>query len=402
MSQSPRQKLSPGALWLLLTFSGAQTANAVATVFVNLFMLVVAHSLTGLITFNIGYFVALTVVFYAASKVFHGRPPLVPYRWGLFLTMAFYGLLLALSHHASHLVLALGIIYGIAQGAYWFGFNLMTFDTIDRDSRMHFFGVSGAVNSITGIAAPLFSGLVISTVAGLGGYLIVFAVALALYAAALAISSGVPTGPPMHLQPIADSWRVVADRPDWAVIIKTVVVRGTREGITSLAGLFLIFFATHSAALVGIYTAATALARMTASLLVTRHVRYGRQWGSMALGVAGMIGAGLLLLGGSSWPWIFAYGVLFALTLPFYMIPSETIPMGVMDQDPDITQRRVSYTLSREVALNIGRLLTVAILAIGVHWISSPVMVIGLILLTSVAQSWNVYAMGRIISPEPG
>ncbi|POB09829.1 MFS transporter [Sulfobacillus sp. hq2] len=395
-------KLSRGALWLLITFSGAQTANAVATVFVNLFMLVVAHDLTGLITFNIGYFVALSVVFYAASKVFHGQPPLVPYRWGLFLTMAFYGLLLLLSHHAGHMILTLGIIYGIAQGSYWFGFNLMTFDTIDKDSRMHFFGMSGAINSIAGVAAPLFSGFIISTFSGLGGYLIVFAAALALYAAALIVSSGVPMGPPMHLQPVTDSWRVVAERPDWALIIKTVVIRGTREGITSISGLFLIFFATHNAALVGIYTAATALARMAASLLVTRHVRDSRQMQAMSLGVAGIIGAGLLLLAGSSWPWIFAYGVLFALTLPFYMIPSETIPMGVMDNDPQITQRRVSYTLSREVALNVGRLLTVAILSIGVHWIAAPVMVIILILATSVIQIWNVWAMGRIITPEIG
>ncbi|PSR37981.1 MAG: hypothetical protein C7B44_00820, partial [Sulfobacillus thermosulfidooxidans] len=266
----------------------------------------------------------------------------------------------------------------------------------------HFFGMSGAINSIAGVAAPLFSGFIISTFSGLGGYLIVFAAALALYAAALIVSSGVPMGPPMHLQPVTDSWRVVAERPDWALIIKTVVIRGTREGITSISGLFLIFFATHNAALVGMYTAATALARMAASLLVTRHVRDSRQMQAMSLGVAGIIGAGLLLLAGSSWPWIFAYGVLFALTLPFYMIPSETIPMGVMDNDPQITQRRVSYTLSREVALNVGRLLTVAILSIGVHWIAAPVMVIILILATSVIQIWNVWAMGRIITPEIG
>ncbi len=396
-----RRKLSRGALWLLLTFSGAQTANAVANVFVSLFMLVVTHNLSGLITFNIGYFIALTVVFYASAKIFHGKPPLVPYRWGLLLTMAFYGLLLALSRNAGHLIFVLGIIYGIAQGAYWFGYNLMTFDTIDRDSRMHFFGISGAVTSVTGVVAPLFSGFVIATVAGIGGYLLVFAAALALYTAALIISSGVPTGPPMQLQPITDSWKVIADHKDWAQIIKTVIVRGTREGITGLAGLFLIYFATKSAALVGVYTAVTALARMAASLLVTRHVHYGRQIGSMALGVAGITGAGLLLLAGSSWPWVFGYGALFALTLPFYMIPAETIPMGIMDDDPLITQRRVSYTLSREVALNIGRLLTIMVLAIAIHWIAAPAMVIALIIATSAIQIWNVAIMGAILSPRP-
>jgi YQGE family putative transporter len=264
---------------------------------------------------------------------------------------------------------------------------------------MHFFGMVGAVTSVTGVAAPLFSGLVISMVAGIGGYLLVFAAALALYTVALILSSGVPTGPPMQLQPMSDSWQVIADRKDWAQIIKTVIVRGTREGITGIAGLFLIYFATKSAALVGIYTAVTALARMTASLLVTRHVRYGHQIGSMVLGVAGITGAGLLLLGGSSWPWVFGYGALFALTLPFYMIPAETIPLGIMDKDPRITQRRVSYTLSREVGLNIGRLLTVIILALALHWVAAPVMIIILIIATSVIQSWNVYIMARILSP---
>ncbi len=392
-----RFKLSQGALWLLLTFSGAQTANAVATVFVNLFMLVLAHNLSGLILFNIGYFVPLTATFYVAAKIFHDKPPLLPYRIGLLLTMVFYATLLGLSHHANQLIFVLGFFYGVAQGFYWFGFNLMTFDTIDPMLRMRFFGMSGAINSVTGIVAPLFSGFVISTLPGLGGYLIVFAAALALYSAAFVLSQGVPKGPPMQLRPVMDSWHIITERPKWAAIIKTVVVRGTREGIANLAGLFLIFVATHNAAYVGVYTALNALARMTSSLLITRHVRHGRQIAFMTTGIAGVSGAGMLLLAGQTWPWILAYGVLFGLSLPFYMVPSENIPLSIMDQDPEITQRRVSYTLSREVALNIGRLFTLALLALGTLWLTPRVMIIGLIILTSVAQFWNVPVMHAMV-----
>lgn len=395
-------RLSRGALWLLLTFSGAQTANAIANVFVNLFMLVVAHNLSGLITFNIGYFVSLTITFYTAAKIFHDKPPLLPYRVGLLFTMLFYAALLVLSHSAQHLIFALGFTYGIAQGFYWFGFNLMTFDTIDPQLRMRFFGLSGAVNSVMGILAPLFSGFIISTIPRIGGYLVVFAAALILYTLAFILSQGVPEGPPMHLQPIMDSWRVMAEHRNWAAIIKTIVVRGTREGITNLAGLFLIFLATHSAAIVGIYTALNALARMTASLLVTRHVHYGRQIAFMTLGVIGMSGAGLLLIVGRSWPWLLAYGILFGLSLPFYMIPSENIPLTIMDQDPLITERRVSYTLSREVALNIGRLFTIFLLAVSIRWFSQAGTIIALIILTSLSQFWNISVMATMVpSPSP-
>ena len=396
-----RFKLSQGALWLLFTFSGAQTANAVATVFVNLFMLVLAHNLSGLVLFNIGYFVPLTVTFYVAAKIFHDKPPLLPYRIGLLLTMVFYATLLALSHHANQLIFALGFFYGVAQGFYWFGFNLMTFDTIDPMLRMRFFGMSGAINSITGILAPLFSGFVISTIPGLRGYLIVFDAALALYSAAFLLSQGVPKGPPMQLQPAMDSWHIITEHRDWAAIIKTVVVRGTREGIANLAGLFLIFIATHNAAYVGIYTALNALARMTSSLLITRHVRHGRQIAFMTIGVAGVSGAGILLLAGQSWPWILAYGVLFGFSLPFYMVPSENIPLSVMDRDPQITRRRVSYTLGREVALNIGRLFTLAVLALGTLWLPSKIVIIGLIIVTSVSQFWNVPVMAAMVPQSP-
>ncbi len=390
-------RLSRGALWLLFTFSGAQTANAIAAVFVNLFMLVLAHNLSGLVLFNIGYFVPLTVTFYVAAKIFHDKPPLLPYRIGLLLTMIFYATLLILSHHANQLIFFLGFFYGVAQGFYWFGFNLMTFDTIDPALRMRFFGMSQALNSITGILAPLFAGFIISTIPGLGGYLIVFAAALTLYSVAFFLSQGVPKGPPMHLQPVIDSWRIITEYRNWAAIIKTIAVRGTREGIANLAGLFLIFMATHNAAYVGIYTALNALARMASSLLITRHVRYGRQIAFMTLGVAGISGAGILLVVGQSWPWVLAYGVLFGLSLPFYMIPSENIPLSVMDQDPQITVRRVSYTLSREVALNTGRLLTLAVLALGTLWLPQETMIIGLIILTSISQFWNISIMAGMV-----
>ncbi len=390
-------RLSRGALWLLFTFSGAQTANAVATVFVNLFMLVLAHNLSGLVTFNIGYFVPLTVTFYAAAKIFHDKPPLIPYRLGLLITILFYGTLLGLSHKAHELIFLLGFFYGVAQGFYWFGLNLMTFDTIDPHQRMRFFGLSGAVNSVTGIVAPLFSGVLISAISGIGGYLVVFATALALYTVSFVLSQGVPKGPPMHLRPVSDSWKIITEHRSWAAIIKTIIVRGTREGITGLAGIFLIFVATHNAAMVGIYTALSAGARMIASLLTTRHARHGRQITFMVMGVTGISGAGLLLMMGHSWPWILGYGALFGLSLPFYMVPSENIPLSVMDQDPLITQRRVSYTLSREVALNTGRLFTLLVLALGTVWVNQEAIIIALIVLTSLSQFWNISVMAPMV-----
>ncbi|MBX5465905.1 MAG: MFS transporter [Firmicutes bacterium] len=388
--------MTPEVWSLLLTFSGAQAANAVASVFLNLFVFVVSGQLGGLVAFDAAYFFSLTFVFYAAAAWFRNRPPLAPYRGGLVLTIAFYAVILGLNRGASHYVALLGLLYGVAQGVYWFGVNLMSFDTVPRDHRIAFYGYSGAIQSVTRVVGPGLGGLLTGLLPGLGGYLVVFGLGMVLYAGALAASLRVPLGPPMRTGGAAESLRLYRTRPDWRLAFHTIAVRGTREGIAGIAGVYLVYLATGAGWAVGAYAALTALAQMVSSLAVTRWTTVERRAASILAGSVGMtVGASLLLVG-ASWPWVFAYGAVSALAMPFYTIPNAAVPLDVMDRDPAIADHRVSYTLSREVALNVGRLASIGLLAAGAGALGGPLALAALLVGTSAAQAWIAQAVRRL------
>ncbi len=391
------ESLSSATRWLVLTFAGSTAAGTIASVFVNLFVFVVSGQLSSLALFNGAYFFSLTFVFYFTGYLFRKSSPLVPYRWGLVLTASFYGVLLMLFHHASQYILVLGLLQGVSQGFFWFGANLMTFDTVAPAQRIRFYGVNSAVGSVLGVAGPLLGGALVELMPGLRGYLLVFSLAMGLYAATFAISFSVPEGPPLGNEPLSFSLVLHRVIPFWKEALKTLMVRGTREAMSGLAGVYLIYIATSNAWVVGVYSSVSAFTRMLGSLVVSRRVLPASRPRAMWWGVAGMTaGACFLFLLRLSWGWIFVYTVFASFSMPWFTVPNEAIPLDVMDRDPDVSRHRVAFMLSREMGLNTGRLASMVLLMTLYLWRQSPFMLVGMVVLTSLAQSWVAWMGSQI------
>jgi YQGE family putative transporter len=403
MSESQRHRVSlpPGAQALLFAYTSAMAAVAVATVFLNLYVFTLAGTLGSLLAFNIGYYLVLTFVFYAAAWAFRGRSPLVPFRWGLALTAAFFGALAAIGRQAGGLAGPIGGLFGVAQGVFWFGVNLMSFDAVPPDARLVFFGSSAAVNSITGVLGPLGGAALVGWLGGIQGDLVLFALAGLFFVLALGVSYRVPPGPPMHIGRLSEGHRVVADQVLWRKTVQTLVIRGSREGVSGLVGVYLVYTATGASWAIGVYAALTAAMRALGSMWVAGRVRPETRLKALAMGTGGMVAGAVLLLIWRSWPFVFLYGVLTGLTLPFYSVPNAALPLDVMDKDNRIAERRVGYILSREWALNGGRLASLVLLALLAPAWGGSVALVGLLLATSVGQI-GLVALARVIWPAVG
>lgn len=401
MSANPNlEPLTPATRWLVLTFAGSTTASTIASTFVNLFVFVVSGQLSALALFTGAYFFSLTFVFYLTGYLFRRASPLVPYRWGLVMTASFYAVLLVLLHHAAHYIVWLGLLQGVSQGFFWFGANLMTFDTVAPGQRIRFYGINSAVGSVSGVAGPLLGGALVGLLPGLRGYLVVFSVAMLVYGATFVISFSVPPGPPLGNEPLRLSWALPRTMPLWKEAMKTLVVRGTREAMSGLAGVYLIYITTKSAWVVGVYSSVSALLRMVGSLVVSRRITPEWRTRSMWGGVGGMtLGAAFLFLLHDGWVWIFVFAVISSFSMPWFTIPNEAIPLDVMDRDPAITHHRVAFMLSREMSLNTGRLASMVMLMGLYLWHKSPLMLVGMVVASSMAQGW-VASMGHHIWRE--
>lgn len=390
-------RLSPATRWLVLTFAGSTTASTIASTFVNLFVFVVSGDLAALALFNGAYFFSLTFVFYLTGYLFRRSSPLIPYRWGLVMTAAFYGVLLILVHQAAHDIVWLGLAQGVSQGFFWFGVNLMTFDTVAPTQRIRFYGINSAVSSVSGVGGPLLGGALVGLLPGLKGYVAVFAIAMAVYALTFAISFRVPKGPALGRERLSLSLRLPGLIPLWKEAMKTLMVRGTREAMSGLAGVYLIYVTTRSAWVVGVYSSVSALLRMVGALAVSRTVRPASRSRAMWWGVLGMtVGALFLFLMRVNWLWIFAFAVIGSFSMPWFTVPNEAIPLDVMDRDPEVTHHRVVFMLSRELSLNTGRLASMVVLMALYSWHRSPFMLVGMVVASSMVQAWVAWAGSRI------
>lgn len=398
MDRTRLEPLTQATRRLLWTYGGSNVAGALASTFVNLFIFVVTGQLKALAIFNGVYFISLTFVFYGVAWLFKRKTPLFAYQWGLVLTTLFYISLLALLTRASFYIGWLGLFYGVAQGVFWFGVNLMTFDTVPAQQRIRFYGVSSALGSVTGILGPLAGGALVSAIPGIAGYVVLFLLATIMYGLTFLLSLKVEPGPILGRIPLTYSLVLPWRERLWSKAFSSLVIRGTREGITGLAGVFLVYIATHQAWAVGVFGGVTALVRTLTSLWVPRWVTPERRVMALWFGTLGMTVAALVLLIHTSWPFVFAYGIMTGFTMPWYMIPNAAIPLDVMDQDPKITEHRVAYTLSREIGLNLGRLFSIAVLVTLYAIDPRPVILVGLLITTSIIQGGVAHLARQIWS----
>jgi YQGE family putative transporter len=392
-----QSRLTVVARKLLWTYGGAYTASAIGQVFVNLFLFVVARTVTALMWFNIVSFIALAVTFYIAAGVFRQASPVQSFRCGLVLSAAFYALLLTPWLRTPQALVAAGTLQGMAQGFYWFGANLMTFDVVDAEQRIRFFGLDFGIAAGTSVGGPLIGSAILARVPHLTGYLIIFALATAVYAVTFALSFEIPPGPPLAIGDLWWGFRRASGRSLWTDALKMLAVTGTYDMTTGLIGLVLLYSLTHRSWLIGVYTSFGSIAFMVASFMVSRWVSRSHRTRFMMAGALGMATAAAVLYG-LHWGWVtvFVYGTGVSFSMPWFMVPDEAVALEVMDRDADIVTRRVAYMVSRETAINAGRIVPLLVLAVWYPRHPSSGLLVSVVLVACLSQTWVAYRSAQL------
>ncbi|ARM75462.1 MFS transporter [Acidianus manzaensis] len=110
-------------------------------------------------------FILFTSVFILLGYIFVGyitniyRKILTFYKIGIGLYIVFYLTLLLLNINAFHYTLFLGMLYGIAQGCYWFAWDVIFYKIPEK---MSFFNKSSYLGFISSIVSPLVYGGILS------------------------------------------------------------------------------------------------------------------------------------------------------------------------------------------------------------------------------------------------
>ena len=357
------QRLRRPSRELLTTGALVNAGLAASSIFVSLYFYVSSSgSITKMALFAFGRYGGLIVMSVAVAGAFPEVAPRKLLRAGVAVTGIFYLSLIVLGHHATSLALPLGVFNGAAQGVYWFGVNTLIYDIVESDERGRYYGFNFAFLNVVNVVGPFGAGLVIAAIGGVAGYFAVFAASSAAFAMAFLVSRRLRDTAGIGGVPVREALRLPWTQPDWGRIWTLVAFRGFKQTAGALGLIVLVALTTSSSAAQGEFAAASALAGVGTSILAGK-VSPDRRGQVMWVGAgAFVVATGLLFHAGLAS--LLAYGIVTGLVYPAVMVPVASVILEAMDTDPLVNERRGGYVLSREIAVNVGRLGAVALLLV--------------------------------------
>ncbi|WP_131849097.1 MFS transporter [Baia soyae] len=347
--------------WYLLTISALHAISlALSNTFLNVYLWKLKQNFLLIGWYNLTYHISVAVTFLFAGWLTKKVDRVIAIRLGVAIQALFYLTVLFLGTSAADYVVLLGFFIGVGSGFYWLAFNVLYFEITERENRDYFNGISGFTNSLAGIMAPILSGWIITRINHFTGYRIIFWISLGIFIAAVIVSFFLKARSSRGSYRLKEVLRIAWNRENkWHWINLAMLVQGIREGVFVFITGLLVYLTARSELTLGTFYTICNLVSLIAYYFVGKWMTPERRIkamfvGSIALGVCFL--PYLFLL--NTWS-MFVFGIGIFLFFPFYYNPILSIVFDVIGEKDENVELRVEYVVSRELALNIGRILSV-------------------------------------------
>src|SRR5437879_1319250 len=222
----------------MVLIHGAYNAAALlAGTFLSIFLWRSSHDLALIALYSGLSALMIPVAFLANGLLWRGLGAGASIRLGLFGNGAVYLLVLVLGNDTPHWVVALGLLRGVAEGFYWSGFHLVSYDTTSDRDRDRYFGAQATATWFLTAALPPAAGAIIVAGTHVGGayrgYQLVFALAAVLLMAAMVLAGRLPSGTRERLS-IPRVARLVRRNPDWQWVTRARLADGFTGSLMGL------------------------------------------------------------------------------------------------------------------------------------------------------------------------
>lgn len=388
-----------------------------STTFVNVYLWRHGGGLGVVLDYHIALFLALMPGGALAGLVIGRQNRASALRLGVAAHAAFFLAVLVLGRGAPAWAWPLGALMGAGMGFYYVALSVMVLDLSPDGRAGPLVGAMDRARLAAMTVTPFAAAFAIDRLSPARGYPAVFAASLVLFVAA-AIYSGRLAGR-RDGRPLAIVATLVRPRRRWRRFLWAQALRGVRDGVFLFLAGILVFERVHSEIVLGLF----ALATGAISWLLTRHVaarvaERGRRLAFMALGVALSVAAALsLALLPGLWG-VAPFGLFEALAVPLVAVPFSSESYALVAEDRDSSHRGVGYMVAREVPLNFGRLVGVALLLVVTEVLPQPWFLALALVVLSLANvaAWLVLrglerpawaagalpALGRLAAAPPG
>jgi YQGE family putative transporter len=377
---------------LLIAVNGLfVAANALSGTFLGVYIWKASNNFMMLGWFTLLTHISMALTFWIAGNWVKEGNKMVYLRLGIVLSAVFYIIVLLLGGKAFAYIGLLGIVQGLAMGFFWLAFNVIYFEVTNADNRDSFNGWSGINGSLAWMIAPWCSGYLISRMAGESGYRVIFMISLAIFVIGVAVSFFLHNrrteGSYDWLLPV----HILKKRQTtWRPVFGALAAQGLRESVFGILIGLLVYIQTSSELALGNYTLITSSIGFVSFYITGKWLKPSWRRKGMLVGTIVITAVIIPFFAGVSFATLLIFGIGVALFLPLYTIPMTSAVFDLIGRDEDSVRQRVEYVVLRELALNAGRIMGLAIFLLTFHFSQAPLAIACLLMLvgSSPLLSW--------------
>ncbi|MFB4164748.1 MFS transporter [Alteribacillus sp. JSM 102045] len=354
-------------LLLLLVIGGLYAISiSLSNTFVNIYLWKQSGEVSDIALYQLASVTTQPVAFLLAGYISKRADRIIALRLGVFILTGFYLTVLFAGESAETILLLLGALLGMGFGFYWLGYNVLTFEITEPDTRDFFNGFAGLLTSFAGMIGPLSAGAVITWLPDTQGYQIIFFISFFLFIMAVLLSLKMKhrhAEGPLQIQKAANE---IKRNAAWRKILFSHFIQGLREGIFVFIIVLWVFMATNSELALGSYGFVTSAVSFAGYFIVSRFLKPSRRKKAILIGGALLFGAVFLIVFNPIYPLLMTYGVIISAAYPLLLVPYVSLTYDVLGKASDAAALRIEYLITKEWFINGGRVMSIVVLLAGI------------------------------------
>lgn len=330
-------------------------ASSLSNMFVNIFLFKVSQNLYEVAMFNfVSYVVWMPTFLFAGilSKKIDRKLCLII---GTILQLVFYLFIIVLGKTSVHMVIPMGLIFGLGSGFYWLSVNVLTVDYTNDSNRDWFNALNGIFHSISQMIGPLTAGWIVVMFPGFTGYKTIFALSFFFFLASMILTFFLPNKKEKILFDYKSMVGMYRNK-EWRNIAYVFTCLAFRDGVLSFIIWIWVYMVTKSEGLLGNYAFVTTAFSVITFYIIGRFGRQEQKWGFIVWGSVLLSLSILTLVYQVNYITLLVYGLASAICTPFFQIPFNTLSLNSISKFDGNGKLRIEMVVSRELALSVGRI----------------------------------------------
>ena len=355
--------LNRDARILLLIIGLYYISTGFSNLFVNVFLWRLNNDMFIVGIFNLFFYAFIPLGFVIGGWLSKKINTIFSLKLGILLMLMFYFTVLFLGQKASNYVALLGIFWGLGLGFFMLAFNILSFDFTNTYNRDSFNGYNGLLSSLAYMVAPYISGFIITSMPGYKGYSFIFAISFLCFIIAIFLSFS------LYFIPHPDKnfflGSVIKNKKyyneNWRKVLIGHLAIGFRDGVFMFAVNLFIYMVSGSEISLGTYNLICSIISVIAFYIIARYTNHdNRKWFMLF---------GALFMFVSTWGFfvkinlisLWFFGIVVSIFAPMFWAPFTSLTWDVLEHNMDSHKLKIEYMITREIVLNMGRVISVSI-----------------------------------------